>query len=399
MKPTLLLMLLLLTLQSVAQDNIRDSLFYELKITNHDTSRVIIITGLGNYYQLNRPDSALFYLNKAVQLARQIEYPKGEVFAMRLACFTLISHGNFSKALQLNLEARKVADENKFVYDKAILLNQLGMIYNGYGNYENALNTFKEAKALFDALTAEEFSAASSLNTPGFSAWEQSSIGITHLLMNELDSARYYGQLAYDGIKKLERDEEINKRAIFFITLNLGKIWDGIGDADLGLIYFRESSQYANNADDEFNWNFQMAELFQKMDIPDSSIFYARKSLGVSRESNFHSNIIEASILLSELYEDFDSQKALEYNRMAIAYKDSLYNQGKSITLESFLDFDEQQRQRELESVKAEFQSQLRNNTFLGTSFILIVTAILLYRSNRIKGTSKYYVLARIDLI
>jgi hypothetical protein len=42
-------------------------------------TRVLLIAYLANYYKADLPDSALFYGYKALALARQIKFPKGEV--------------------------------------------------------------------------------------------------------------------------------------------------------------------------------------------------------------------------------------------------------------------------------------------------------------------------------
>ena len=51
-------------------------ILHNLDTTTQDTSRVLLIGELANYYKFYLPDSALFYGYKALALARQIKFPK-----------------------------------------------------------------------------------------------------------------------------------------------------------------------------------------------------------------------------------------------------------------------------------------------------------------------------------
>ncbi len=79
----------------------RDSLKHELTISRPDTNRVLVLAELINYYKFNIPDSAFFYGQQALTLARQIKFPKGEAQALLFLSVTNSALGNASKALEL----------------------------------------------------------------------------------------------------------------------------------------------------------------------------------------------------------------------------------------------------------------------------------------------------------
>ena len=56
---------------------------------------------------------------------------------------------------------------------------------------------------------------------------------------------------------------------------------------------------------------------------------------------------------------------------------------------ETFANLDEHERQREIEDAKAEFANRLRINAFIGVSFTLLIIALILYRSSRLKQKAK----------
>ena len=60
-----------------------EDILHSLDTARQDTTRVLLIAELANYYKFIWPDSALFYGYKALALARQIKFPKGEVEALR----------------------------------------------------------------------------------------------------------------------------------------------------------------------------------------------------------------------------------------------------------------------------------------------------------------------------
>ena len=89
-----------------------DSLRHELSIGVQDTSRVLTMTGLANAYKFYKPDSSLYYAQQALALARQIKYPKGEFQALFMMGFTLGVVGNYTRALEIELKALRIAEKN-----------------------------------------------------------------------------------------------------------------------------------------------------------------------------------------------------------------------------------------------------------------------------------------------
>jgi tetratricopeptide (TPR) repeat protein len=130
------------------EESVIDSLKQKLAIASQDTTRVQLMNELSNNYKSNRPDSALFYGYKALALARQINFPSGEVVAMEDIALSQLRLGNDSKALQLIPKAIKFAEKHNLIRNKAGLLIQLGFVYDGSKNYAKSLSLYKESKRL-----------------------------------------------------------------------------------------------------------------------------------------------------------------------------------------------------------------------------------------------------------
>ena len=97
-----ILLTCLFTLSSIigfAQNKRLDSLQYELAISRADTNRVLVLVKLINWYRSYIPDSAFFYGQQALELARQIKFPKGEAESLFYLGVAYRALGNYSKAL------------------------------------------------------------------------------------------------------------------------------------------------------------------------------------------------------------------------------------------------------------------------------------------------------------
>jgi two-component system, NtrC family, sensor kinase len=352
-----------------------DSLKQKLATASQDTTRVKLMNELSNHYKFDRPDSTLFYGYKAVTLARQINFPSGEALAMAFICVAQRTLGNDAKALELILKSIKFDEKHNLIQDKALLLHQLGSIYSNSKNYVKALSLYRESKRLSD-----------SLHNINFSVLSLSEIGNVYLNMDQLDSALYYAQLAYKAGDRLKSDWLAHPA-----LLTLGKIQIIKGNTDFALAYFRQSLLLRVSAHFKFKSNLAIAKLYQQTGSRDSSIYYTRKALEIARDGSFYSDIIDASLLLSDIYEERDPQIAFQYNKMAIAYKDSLYNLSKTAAFETSLDFDEQERQNEIETAKTAYRSRVQRLWLFSISGALITAVILsfvLYRNNKNKQRS-----------
>ena len=377
MKKVVAIFLLLFATRSsvVAQLSQRtlDSLQQELSIAAQDTSRVLIIMQLCTFYQFSKPDSALFYAYKGLALSRQIKFAKGEANILQHMATAEGTLGNDSRALQLILQGIKVADEGNIVDIKGILMMQLGQLYRRSNNFEKTLSLLRESKVLLDLVRDSAFSAIA-----------QNYIGETFLAMNRLDSAQVYAESAHELSVPLRRPW-----VTYRVLLTLGQIQQAKGNYDLALGYFRQSLATTVTRRGFYNVNYAIARLYRQMDKPDSCIQYAKKSLQIAQEAGFYSDIIEASVLLSDSYEDHNSDQALFYSKLALASKDSLFRLGKSTTLKGFVDLDEQERKQELEAAKAEYNERLKMNVLLGGTFTLVVIAFFLFRNYRYKQKAR----------
>ncbi len=120
----------------------------------------------------------------------------------------------------------------------------------------------------------------------------------------------------------------------------------------------------------------------------DSSLYYAKKGLNISKQESLTPKILDATSLLTELYIPLNTDSAFKYQQLMLAAKDSLFSEEKVKQMQN-LSFNEKLRQQEVEAARQKYSYRIRMNAFLGSTFTLIVIAILLFIIIRRKQKAK----------
>jgi len=372
-----LLLLLLITDNTVAQDSWKKNAYLQLKNATTDSAKVIALSNLCNYYKFKNPDSALFFGFKAISLAEKIGFIEGQLEAMQNLVLSHSSMGNEIKATGLCLQGLKKARKNHLPYQEAMLLTVRGLLQTDAGSYSDALASYRRSIYLFNTLGYDSLIALSEVF-----------MGVAYANMNQKDSALYFGWKAFNSKKIANWIHSVLNRS-------LGDILAKTGQYDLALIHYKyilaDTNQIDFKIDDDFfsQVNLSVAKVFQLSGQVDSSIFYAEKALEIRKIGGFYPSVINASSFLSSLYEKTDLQKSYEYSKLTILYKDSLLSLVKRTSFQDYADFDKLESQAELDRAKSEYRYQLRTNAFLGSTFTLLVISLLLFRNNRQKQKAK----------
>ena len=352
-----------------SQINRADSFRIEFSNATSDTSRVMGLAQLSDYYKFNRPDSSIFYGNKALRLAREINFPKGELMAYQPLVVTYIKLGNISKALQLNLQAIKIAERNNLKQELAGKLLLMGNVFSLSGNYRIALDYYRQSKTLAD-----------SIRYVAWSIMSEGLIGASYLNLNMTDSATYHIESAYKRAVPLNIDWVTEG-----VLIRLGHLERKKGNHMQALNFYKQALSLYGSSSSRAELLYHIAKVHQELNRQDSAIFFASESLAVARKDGFMSSIINASVLLAELYESNDLQRANQFNKMAITYKDSVIKLGNVMTIEGFIDFDSQERQLLIESAKREYRNKTRQYAMLAGLGTFLLIAFILYWNNKQK--------------
>ncbi len=358
--------------QSAQNRLILDSLKRQLTLVRQDTGRVLIMTELCLRYRTRKPDSALFFGEKALKLAQQIHFPPGEIRALAEVGRVLVDIGNLPKSLEMQFKALQIAKTNQLNQQTILPLNYIGSVYYTLGDYPKALNYYRQSLKIAEMYQDRQRISIQKMN-----------MGTAFEKMNQLDSSLYYTEEAHKEMLRIGMD--INP----IIFRNLGIIQAKLGNIRMAMHYCKKSlnmNQVGSRGRANVILYHLISKLYQKQNQLDSSIYYAQRGLEDSKLTNYKQGILESSTLLSELYEAKDPKKSFYYYKIAAAAKDSLFGPSQLQALQTIV-VEEQVRQQEMEfqreAERVAYQTQLRQYAFLAGLGVLLLIAFILYRSNK----------------
>ena len=364
-----------------AQQSYLDSLKTQLNLAkNQDTSRVLALFSLADYYGFIQFDSCLFYATQTAKLSQKINYPFGKFLGYWSTFHGLNSQGDYAKALRAAINMQQIAAEIKV--ERPWIIPQ---VYYFLGLLNREMAEYPESKIQFYKSIEEQKKSGERVEET-FATYSQ--LGILYLNTHQLDSALIFAELGYNlGFK--------TKRFKIYFPLAIAAI--GNVNAELGK--FEIARHYFHDAIDESKRNgniyFQvrnfnnLAKMYYKMKITDSSVYYAKISLQLSQQHKFDEFTIDASSLLAKSFESENKRDStLKYLKIMLSIKDSVFSQSKIKEFQQST-FNEIQRQQEISIAKERYQNQVRTYILIASLIVFFLVAFILYRNNRQKQKDK----------
>jgi two-component system NtrC family sensor kinase len=375
-----------------------DSLHQEISITQNDTLRLILFGKLSNAFTEINPDSAYYYSEKMLSLARKFDLQLEEVHALGEMGYALLNMGNYPRSLQTLLSALAIANDPKseqnILPDRFPPIDEftdrtvtpgmqrlpelgrthqyIGILYGNANNYEKALFHYLEARQL-----VEQSGNARLLSIIN------STLGRAYLSLKKPDSALVAEQKAYDLSM-----QSGYKRYLGSILINFGRIYTAQGKKNLAIEYFRRAL-VASTEQNYFRGivasNLLLADFYKQPGRTDSSLHYIKDALPVAQYLASPDLLLRSYTALSEYYKAADNNdSAVKYQSLIIKINDSLFNSKQAQQFQS-IDFDEQQRHQQIEAAKAAYRNKFRMYVLLAGLAIFLFVALILWRNNQHK--------------
>ncbi|HET7002196.1 MAG TPA: ATP-binding protein [Puia sp.] len=377
----LLLAFLLMANVGSAQQTYVDSLHFLLnQAKKEDTTRVLALCSLADYYGFIQSDSCFYYASQATRLSEKLKYSYGEYWAHLATFHGFNTQGNYPKALQAALDYLRTAEDLKT--ERPEVMSQafytMGLLNREMANYE-------EAKLQFH----KEIQWQKSIGQPMeevYAAYAQ--MGIVFSTLKHLDSALWYAEKGYTlGLHSTQF-----KKYFALAISALGNIYLSMGNFKMADKYFRdavhESVLYNNTYFEVRNYN-NLATLFNKTNERDSCIYYAGKSLLLSQQHHFAESTYDASNLLTKTYESVGKpDSTLKYIKIMLAAKDSVFSQAKGQQFRQ-LAFDAIMHQQDIDKAKERYQYKVRSFILLTALSVFLLLALIFYLNARQKQKSK----------
>lgn len=343
-------------------DTKADSIIAAVKTAKDDTAKVKQLMLLSQMF-INKPDSlaVMAYAKQAKELAEKINYTSGIVESLGQMAFLHSSLGDWPNAtIEIN-EALELSKKDNSI--STIYLNNLMFINMA------TKNDLAEAKGW----------ALKALHHPLFEQYSEMGkwptymqLGLAYEWENDIDSMRFYANILKTYLKKFHHpDLESNT---YFLLGDLARIDKNYQEA---LLYYRSSN----------GSNLGQAWTYNEMQMKDSAIFHATASLNVGKRFKDPRTMMDASKLLADLYRDSDPALSNQFLQNYVDIKDQMFNSNKLKLLEE-IRLNEQRKSYEASTKEASFRNRLIQISLLSLAVILLVSAILLYRNNKIRKTA-----------
>ncbi|HEV8283794.1 MAG TPA: ATP-binding protein [Chitinophagaceae bacterium] len=348
--------------------SIIDSLKKELALSKLDTNRVSILSTLSIQYLPSDHKLATKYALEGLALARMLKFRKGEADCLRRSGIVIFQEGNYPEALDIFQRSLAISENINYLFGIGAALGHIGNVYYEQGDYVQARSYYFRRLKITE-MNHDSFERAMALG----------GIGRSYTQQNYLDSA----SRIYEQVYKIA-DSSKGLTLAPGLWTDLGDLETKKGNAEQAMTFFRKGITYAI-ADSSFlilsRTYLGIANLYNKQGNTDSTIAYGKLSLIAGQKTNYAKGIIAASELLSQVYEPVNEHEAFKYQKIAIAFKDSLFNSEKAIQVQNLF-FVEKQRQQSLEAATVKYKNQLRSYILFSVLGVFLILAIILYRNN-----------------
>ncbi len=170
--------------------------------------------------------------------------------------------------------------------------------------------------------------------------------------------------------------------------LTLGKYYLAIGKDQQAAAHLRNAlreSQRIKYLRGEIASGLLLSQIARKQGKMDSSFYFTNTALVLAQQMNAPDLLLRTWSELVQIYNSLNRyDSTAKYQALIIAMKDSLFN-SKQAQLFHNIDFDEQQRQQEIENVKKTYREQVQKYGLLAGLIVFLSIAIILWRNNRNK--------------
>ena len=369
-----------LSTTALAQDpHMVDSLENMLDISNNAVQKTLAVYTLAKEFRFTKPDSCLYYANIGLELIKdqaineKIEkaglshYTEGLYECISIA---FSEEGNDSIALRYISKAREMAEKSK---DQAFL-NRIteveGEIYENIGEPGLAIPYIKTAINNVASKYMKEIytgNLASCFYDEG-----------------EYDSALYYlksidSVIVYDDA--LNRPWPLNHYYLGNIYWKKHNFEQAMREFNIAQL-FSEKSHLPYDLCQSY---MGKAALFQNLNMVDSALWYAKRSLLLSKTISVPSLSLRASTFLSTVFESENKvDSAFKYLKISNGIKDSLFNKEKIKQVQNFA-FNQKLKEQEIKEEKDALRNSIRTYSLSAGIIILLLFALIQNRNNRQK--------------
>ncbi len=379
--------LILVSCILLAQQAKIDSLQNILKTSKEDTNKVNTLNELcRQFITQSNNESAMHYADLALQSAENINFKKGIACSFNKIGLIYCLQGSYEKALNYHLKSLKIQEDIGNKFGTAESYNNIGNIYLSQGIFEKALEFYSKSLKINREI-GNKILEAKNLNNMGIVYGYQ---------RNSEKSLEYY-------MKALKIREEIgDKVGIAASYNNIGLYYSSIGNYEMALECYFKPLRISKEMGNKLQISTSQVNIglaYKELGKYEESYNYLNESLILFKEIGYIEGVKEAYANLSDLYtKKGDCKQAFHYHILYSDLKDSLIKaQSSKQMAESAAKYDSEQKDKAIQLLNKDKETQERLAaeekrrqeiilfSISGFSFLVIVFAMLIYRSFRQK--------------
>ena len=383
-----LLLLILFPFLVNAQQSYRDRLHYLIENAKNDSALFMANYDLATYYEEQNIDSALFFADQCILIARKNNQKLAEAGGLNTKGYQLMTLERFGESLKCLQQAFSIvenpeSEKNSWNIESRLLIlssnhHMFGLLMSITQNTKQEIYHYKEAIRI-----------AKQIENQFRIFIANSNLGGTYEGLNMLDSALIFAKRA----EAITLPPAFKKYA-GWNSFDLGKIYFRKGDVAFAKQYFYNGIRISKEQENKSNLvsiYFALTKLYISENEKDSSLYYAKmtlNNLNILGYTNSASNNIgtayENLYLSYKLNNKFDS--AFRYQGLALVAKDSLSKTRiKNLAEFQNLTFNEQLRLQDLEKKRIQTQNKVKTYAMLAGLGVFLAIGLILYRNNRQK--------------
>lgn len=297
----------------------KDSLLNELNKPRHDTSRINLLIKVAETTRIPNPDSALLFLDKALQLANKIEsnskkayvcFYKGRYFNNEHYYDSAYKHFDIAYRIYKNLGNKS---------QTAKCEKNIGSVFMDKGEHDSAIHYLEQSEKMFKELN-------DSLELAGI----YTNLGNINFIKGNSGLALDFHNHSLNIHQALK-----NEHGIAACYSNMGIVYRSQGNYELALKYYQKAVRYFEKMNDRQRlpslYN-NLGIVHWKLESYNQAISYFNKSMKIYEENGNRKGISLCYNNLGLVYDDKGEDKyALVYYKRALQiFKEFNYKRGLS---------------------------------------------------------------------
>ncbi|MEM7163643.1 MAG: ATP-binding protein [Bacteroidota bacterium] len=291
-----------------------DSLNSIIKLSS-DTGLVEVYNKLSWNYRNIDADTSFHFARRGYELAKKIDYLRGESESLNYMGIAMRNKGDFSDAMTAFFDALQLAETSEDHIQINYTLINIGNIYLSQENYNGALQYFERVLKNSSVMTDSHIASYSHIN-----------MGRAYMGMRDYDKAEKH------LLKSINLRQKINDlEGTVIAKVSLADMYLAQGKPSLALKILTDNMDDLEQMDDKNTIAYceiDVAKIYNSDGKHELALRHIDKAITICRQHKLRNTEIQALKVLASIYEAQDLHKdALDVYKQYLEKRDSIFNE------------------------------------------------------------------------